>query len=185
MLISPFTTLRSQKSRPSEAGEPSVRTTLMPRSFLAIDWPLRFMYLIVNQHQTMKPTSVTTAMTDEHRSGTGIVRRRCRGAADDGDNQHRQVDHHHEDDAIEDRRAQPRAAIRGGRQHGRIGDIPDDGPRWSVGICRDLKYSPQSPLVGRSPRIHQSLREFRWRTCVEVGDQPSIDAPKSKSATRS
>jgi hypothetical protein len=54
MLSRPFTTLRSQKSRPSEAGEPSMRTTFMPRTFLAIDWPLRFMYVIVRTHQMVK-----------------------------------------------------------------------------------------------------------------------------------
>ena len=37
----PFTTLRSQKMRPSDAWRPSERTTLMPRSFLPIVWPLR------------------------------------------------------------------------------------------------------------------------------------------------
>ena len=113
-----------------------VRTTLMPRSFLAIDWPFSLMYLIVSQHQTVKPTSVSTpAMSIAVEPASSVGRWRDPEGA--GDNHEWQVDHHHEDDAVEDRRAQPRAAIRGSGQRGWVGEIPDDGARRSVGICHE------------------------------------------------
>ena len=58
-----FTTLRSQISRDSDAGEPSLRTTLMPVAFLPIDWPLRFISTIMKALQSMKPMSARMKAT--------------------------------------------------------------------------------------------------------------------------
>ncbi len=60
MLRSHVSTLRFKISVPSDAGEPSERPTLMLKYFLASDWPVSRICLIVSHTQTTKPTRVRT-----------------------------------------------------------------------------------------------------------------------------
>ena len=134
MPSSELTTFRSQKIRLTDAREPSRRTTLMCSSFLAMDWPLRATYLIVNQHQAIRPASVMIPPA----MSTGLLPPSSASALHtepDGHEQ-RQVHHPAEDDAVEDGRAETRAGARALGERIGADNIRDDRTWRRVQIRR-------------------------------------------------